>query len=66
VLQAAGWRHGRHHALELPGAMLTRKAGPALAAGCSMVVKPATFPWRASSAECKIASRVSRQLNLPH
>jgi succinate-semialdehyde dehydrogenase/glutarate-semialdehyde dehydrogenase len=25
-----------------PSAMLTRKAGPALAAGCSMVVKPAT------------------------
>ena len=25
-----------------PAAMLTRKAGPALAAGCSMVVKPAT------------------------
>jgi succinate-semialdehyde dehydrogenase / glutarate-semialdehyde dehydrogenase len=25
-----------------PAAMITRKAGPALAAGCTMVVKPAT------------------------
>ncbi len=32
----------RDHALELPAAMITRKAGPALAAGCTMVVKPAT------------------------
>jgi acyl-CoA reductase-like NAD-dependent aldehyde dehydrogenase len=29
------------HAVELPAAMITRKVGPALAAGCPMVVKPA-------------------------
>ena len=32
----------RYHAVELPqAAMITRKAGPALAAGCTMVLKPA-------------------------
>ena len=31
-----------------PAAMITRKAGPALAAGCSMVVKPATQTERKS------------------
>lgn len=29
------------HPVELPAAMITRKAGPALAAGCTMVIKPA-------------------------
>ena len=35
-----------------PSAMVTRKAGPALAAGCTMVLKPASqtpfwpWPWR--------------------
>ncbi len=37
--QAADWRHRSYHAVELPGAMITRKAGPALAAGCTMVLK---------------------------
>ena len=31
----------RHHAVELPGRDVTRKAAPALAAGCTMVLKPA-------------------------
>ena len=34
-------RHGRDHALELPSAMVTRKSAPALAVGCTMVLKPA-------------------------
>jgi succinate-semialdehyde dehydrogenase/glutarate-semialdehyde dehydrogenase len=39
--QGADRRLRRHHPLELPAAMITRKAGPALAAGCPMVLKPA-------------------------
>jgi len=27
---------GANHPVELPGAMITRKAGPALASGCTM------------------------------
>lgn len=29
------------YAVEFPAAMITRKVGPALAAGCTMIVKPA-------------------------
>lgn len=33
-----------------PAAMITRKAGPALAAGCTMVLKPASqTPFRAGA-----------------
>ena len=40
-----------------PTAMLTRKAGPALAAGCSMVVKPATQTPFSSLAFAELAAR---------
>ena len=46
-----------------PAAMITRKAGPALAAGCPMVIKPAeldavTPPWRWL---CWLSAPASRQ-----
>ena len=40
-----------------PTAMLTRKAGPALAAGCSMVVKPATQTPYSALAFAELAAR---------
>jgi len=40
-----------------PTAMLTRKAGPALAAGCSMVVKPATLTPFSALAFAALAER---------
>ena len=40
-----------------PAAMITRKAGPALAAGCSMVLKPATFTPFSALALCELAER---------
>ncbi len=40
-----------------PTAMLTRKAGPALAAGCSMVVKPATQTPFSAFAFAELAQR---------
>ncbi len=40
-----------------PTAMLTRKAGPALAAGCSMVVKPATLTPFSALAFAELAAR---------
>ena len=40
-----------------PIAMLTRKAGPALAAGCSMVVKPATQTPYSALAFAELAAR---------
>jgi succinate-semialdehyde dehydrogenase / glutarate-semialdehyde dehydrogenase len=40
-----------------PVAMLTRKAGPALAAGCSMVVKPATQTPFSALAFAELAAR---------
>ena len=40
-----------------PTAMLTRKAGPALAAGCSMVVKPATQTPFSALAFAELAAR---------
>jgi succinate-semialdehyde dehydrogenase / glutarate-semialdehyde dehydrogenase len=40
-----------------PTAMLTRKAGPALAAGCSMVVKPATPTPYSALAFAELADR---------
>ncbi len=40
-----------------PTAMLTRKAGPALAAGCSMVVKPATLTPFSALAFAELAER---------
>ena len=40
-----------------PAAMLTRKAGPALAAGCAMVVKPATQTPYSALAFAKLAAR---------
>ena len=39
--QAAGRRHGGITPWNFPSAMVTRKAAPALAAGCTMVLKPA-------------------------
>jgi len=40
-----------------PNAMITRKAGPALAAGCPMVVKPATATPYSALALCELAER---------
>ncbi|MEE2674277.1 MAG: NADP-dependent succinate-semialdehyde dehydrogenase [Myxococcota bacterium] len=40
-----------------PAAMLTRKAGPALAAGCTMVCKPATMTPYSAIALCVLAER---------
>src|SRR3954453_5321876 len=40
-----------------PAAMITRKAGPALAAGCTMVVKPATATPYSALAMCELAER---------
>ena len=40
-----------------PSAMITRKAGPALAAGCTMVVKPATMTPYSALALAELAER---------
>ncbi len=40
-----------------PAAMITRKAGPALAAGCTMVVKPATATPFSALALCELGER---------
>jgi succinate-semialdehyde dehydrogenase/glutarate-semialdehyde dehydrogenase len=40
-----------------PNAMITRKAGPALAAGCTMVVKPASQTPYSALALCELAER---------
>jgi succinate-semialdehyde dehydrogenase/glutarate-semialdehyde dehydrogenase len=40
-----------------PAAMLTRKAGPALAAGCTMVIKPASQTPFSALALCVLAER---------
>ena len=40
-----------------PAAMITRKAGPALAAGCTMVVKPATATPYSALAMAELAER---------
>ncbi|MEO7774110.1 MAG: NADP-dependent succinate-semialdehyde dehydrogenase [Steroidobacteraceae bacterium] len=40
-----------------PAAMLTRKAGPALAAGCTMVMKPASQTPYSALALCELATR---------
>ena len=40
-----------------PAAMITRKAGPALAAGCTMVLKPATATPFSALTLCELAER---------
>ncbi len=40
-----------------PSAMITRKAGPALAAGCAMVIKPASATPYSALALCELAER---------
>ena len=40
-----------------PAAMITRKAGPALAAGCPVVIKPATATPYSALALCELAER---------
>lgn len=40
-----------------PNALLTRKAGPALAAGCTLVVKPASLTPFSALALCELAER---------
>src|SRR3984893_2428964 len=40
-----------------PAAMITRKSGPALAAGCTMVLKPATATPYSALALCELAER---------
>ncbi|MEH6607039.1 MAG: NAD-dependent succinate-semialdehyde dehydrogenase [Pseudomonadales bacterium] len=40
-----------------PSAMITRKAGPAMAAGCTVVIKPATETPLSALALCELAAR---------
>ena len=40
-----------------PAAMITRKCGPALAAGCTMVLKPASATPFSALALCELAER---------
>ncbi len=40
-----------------PNAMITRKAGPALAAGCTMIIKPASYTPYSAFALCELAAR---------
>jgi len=40
-----------------PNAMITRKAGPALAAGCTMIIKPASQTPYSALALCELAAR---------
>ena len=40
-----------------PNAMITRKAGPALAAGCTMIIKPASATPFSALALCELAER---------
>jgi succinate-semialdehyde dehydrogenase/glutarate-semialdehyde dehydrogenase len=40
-----------------PNAMITRKAGPALAAGCTMILKPASYTPYSALALCALAER---------
>ena len=40
-----------------PNAMITRKVGPALAAGCTMVIKPASYTPYSALALCELAER---------
>ncbi|WP_339674085.1 NAD-dependent succinate-semialdehyde dehydrogenase [Dasania marina] len=40
-----------------PSAMITRKAGPAMAAGCTVVIKPATETPLSALALCELADR---------
>jgi succinate-semialdehyde dehydrogenase/glutarate-semialdehyde dehydrogenase len=40
-----------------PNAMITRKAGPALAAGCTMIIKPASYTPYSALALCELAER---------
>jgi succinate-semialdehyde dehydrogenase / glutarate-semialdehyde dehydrogenase len=50
----------RDHAVELPAAMITRKAGPALAAGCTIVSSP-----RADAALGARARRARQRAGIP-
>lgn len=45
-----------------PSAMITRKAGAALAAGCTMIVKPAPEPPLSALAPARLARRRESQL----
>ena len=40
-----------------PTAMITRKVGPALAAGCTMIIKPASYTPYSALALCELAER---------
>jgi len=40
-----------------PNAMITRKAGPALAAGCTMIIKPASYTPFSALALCELGER---------
>lgn len=40
-----------------PNAMITRKAGPAFAAGCTMIIKPASYTPYSALALCELAER---------
>ena len=40
-----------------PNAMITRKAAPALAAGCTMIIKPASYTPYSALALCELAER---------
>src|SRR5688500_20026364 len=55
--QAADRRVGDDHAWNFPNAMITRKAGPALAAGCPVVLKPASATPFSALALAELAER---------
>ena len=48
---------GVHHTVEFPLAMITRKAGPAIAAGCTVVLKPASQTPFSALALAELAER---------
>ena len=55
--QAAGRRGGGHHALELPQRHDHPQGGPALAAGCPVVIKPASQTPYSALALAELAER---------
>ena len=65
VVTKADRRHRGDHPWNFPAAMITRKVGLALAAGCTMVLKPATatrsrlWPGRAGRARRRAKRRPS-------
>ena len=55
--EGARWGFRRDNAVELPNAMITRKAGPALAAGCPIMAKPSELTPFSALALAVLAER---------